>query len=104
MMEGFVKNRYIGRTFILAGQGARERSVRMKFNVIGNIFKGKRVLLVDDSIVRGTTSKKLVELARQAGATKVRDCNTPVPLDINTLRIAITRAGVLCFSIATNSV
>ncbi len=69
--QGFVKNRYIGRTFIMPGQTQRKKSVRNKLNAISSEFKGKRVLLVDDSIVRGTTSAQIVDMAREAGAEKV---------------------------------
>ena len=78
--EGFVKNRYVGRTFIMPGQAVRTKSVRQKLNVITSEFKGRNVLLVDDSIVRGTTSKEIVQMARDAGASKVYMASAAPPV------------------------
>ena len=78
--EGFVKNRYVGRTFIMPGQGMRKKSVRQKLNAIVSEFKGRNVLLVDDSIVRGTTSKEIVQMAREAGARKVYMASAAPPV------------------------
>ena len=78
--EGFVKNRYVGRTFIMPGQAVRKKSVRQKLNVIASEFKGRNVLLVDDSIVRGTTSREIVQMAREAGARKVYMASAAPPV------------------------
>jgi amidophosphoribosyltransferase len=78
--EGFIKNRYIGRTFIMPGQAQRKKSVRQKLNPINLEFRGKNVLLVDDSIVRGTTSKEIIQMAREAGAVKVYFASASPPV------------------------
>ncbi|RFA17960.1 amidophosphoribosyltransferase [Subtercola boreus] len=78
--EGFYKNRYVGRTFIMPGQAVRKKSVRQKLNAMSTEFKGKNVLIVDDSIVRGTTSKEIVDMARQAGANKVTFASAAPPV------------------------
>ncbi|MFM2119425.1 MAG: hypothetical protein RL722_893 [Pseudomonadota bacterium] len=78
--EGFVKNRYVGRTFIMPGQAVRKKSVRQKLNAMVQEFKGRNVLLVDDSIVRGTTSKEIVQMAREAGANKVYMASAAPPV------------------------
>ncbi|MBC7682481.1 MAG: amidophosphoribosyltransferase [Ferruginibacter sp.] len=78
--EGFVKNRYVGRTFIMPGHEVRKKSVRQKLNAIASEFKGRNVLLVDDSIVRGTTSKEIVQMARDAGARKVYMASAAPPV------------------------
>lgn len=78
--EGFYKNRYVGRTFIMPGQGERRRSVKQKLNAMSSEFKGKNVLIVDDSIVRGTTSREIVLMAREAGANKVTFTSAAPPV------------------------
>jgi amidophosphoribosyltransferase len=78
--EGFIKNRYIGRTFIMPGQSLRKKSVRQKLNAIELEFQGKNVLLVDDSIVRGTTCQQIIEMAREAGARKVYFASAAPPV------------------------
>ena len=78
--EGFIKNRYIGRTFIMPGQSVRRKSVRQKLNAIDMEFRGKNVLIVDDSIVRGTTSSEIVQMARDSGARKVYFASAAPPV------------------------
>ena len=80
MREGFIKNRYIGRTFIMPGQKTRKKSVKQKLNTIDMEFKGNNVLLIDDSIVRGNTSKQIVQMAREAGANKVYFASASPPI------------------------
>ncbi len=80
LSEGFIKNRYIGRTFIMPGQQMRKKSVRQKLNAIGLEFEGKNVLLVDDSVVRGTTSEQIIQMARDAGAKKVYFASAAPPV------------------------
>ncbi|WP_198242927.1 amidophosphoribosyltransferase [methane-oxidizing endosymbiont of Gigantopelta aegis] len=78
--EGFIKNRYIGRTFIMPGQQMRRKSVKQKLNAISLEFEGKNVILVDDSIVRGTTSEQIIQMARDAGAKKVYMASAAPPV------------------------
>ena len=78
--EGFIKNRYIARTFIMPGQATRKKSVRLKLNTIKSEFNGKNVLLVDDSIVRGTTANEIVQMARDAGAKNVYFSSAAPPI------------------------
>ena len=94
--EGFIKNRYIGRTFIMPGQTQRKKSVRQKLNAIDLEFKGKNVLLVDDSIVRGTTSQQIIQMARDAGAHKVYFASAAPPVRYpNVYGIDMPAAGEL---------
>jgi amidophosphoribosyltransferase len=78
--EGFYKNRYVGRTFIMPGQAVRKKSVRQKLNAMSSEFRGKNVLLIDDSIVRGTTSKQIIQMARDAGAASVTFASAAPPV------------------------
>lgn len=78
--QGFVKNRYIARTFIMPGQEVRRKTVRLKLHSIQSEFRGKSVLLIDDSIVRGTTAKEIVQMARDAGAKKVYFASAAPPV------------------------
>jgi amidophosphoribosyltransferase len=78
--EGFIKNRYVGRTFIMPGQAVRRKSVRQKLNAMSIEFRGKNVLLVDDSIVRGTTSHEIVQMAKEAGANKIYFASAAPPV------------------------
>ncbi len=94
--EAFVKNRYVGRTFIMPGQSVRKKSVRQKLNAIASEFKGRNVLLVDDSIVRGTTSREIVQMARDAGARKVYLASAAPPVRFpNVYGIDMPTAGEL---------
>ncbi len=94
--EGFIKNRYIGRTFIMPEQSARKASVRKKLNAIGLEFQGKNVMLVDDSVVRGTTSQQIIDMAREAGAKKVYFASAAPPVRYpNVYGIDMPAAGEL---------
>ncbi len=94
--EGLVKNRYIGRTFIMPGQSVRKKSVKQKLNAIGLEFKGKNVMLIDDSIVRGTTCEQIIEMAREAGAAKVYFASAAPPVRYpNVYGIDMPSAGEL---------
>ena len=94
--EGFIKNRYIGRTFIMPGQQLRKKSVRQKLNAIDMEFQGRNVLLVDDSIVRGTTSEQIIQMARDAGANKVYFASAAPPVRYpNVYGIDMPAAGEL---------
>lgn len=97
--EGFIKNRYIGRTFIMPGQAVRAKSVRQKLNAVPREFHGKNVLIVDDSLVRGTTSKEIVQMARDAGATKVFFASAAPPVrHVNVYGIDMPTPGELIAS------
>jgi amidophosphoribosyltransferase len=101
--EGFVKNRYIGRTFIMPGQASRKKSVRQKLNAIAQEFRGKNVLLVDDSIVRGTTSREIINMAREAGANKVYFASASPPVRFaNVYGIDMPSRGELIASFRTD--
>ena len=94
--EGFIKNRYIGRTFIMPGQAIRQKSVRQKLNAVSREFDGLNVLLVDDSIVRGTTSREIVQMARDAGAKKVFFASAAPPVtDVNVYGIDMPKRSEL---------
>jgi amidophosphoribosyltransferase len=101
--EGFVKNRYVGRTFIMPGHEQRSKSVRSKLNAIDLEFRNKNVLLVDDSIVRGTTSAQIIDLAREAGARKVFFASAAPPVKFpNVYGIDMPAASELVASSRTN--
>jgi amidophosphoribosyltransferase len=104
--EGFIKNRYIGRTFLMPGQAMRRKSVRQKLSAIGSEFKGKTVLLVDDSIVRGTTSREIVQMARESGAKRVIFASAAPPvLFPNVYGIDMpTRAELIAYGRSTEEV
>ena len=104
--EGFIKNRYIGRTFLMPGQAMRRKSVRQKLNAIVSEFKGKTVLLVDDSIVRGTTSREIVQMARDAGAKRVIFASAAPPVMFpNVYGIDMpTRAELIAYGRSTEEI
>ena len=104
--EGFIKNRYIGRTFLMPGQAMRRKSVRQKLNAIVSEFKGKTVLLVDDSIVRGTTSREIVQMARDSGAKRVIFASAAPPVMFpNVYGIDMpTRAELIAYGRSTEEI